>query len=95
MSENTIPLLDKVLPEAADFLPLLGTDYVEFIVGNAKQSAFFYMTAWGFQPLAYKGLETGSTDSVSYVLKQNKIILVLTSPLRPGGELNRDRKSVV
>lgn len=89
MSENTIPQLDKVLPEAADFLPLLGTDYVEFIVGNAKQSAFFYMTAWGFQPLAYKGLETGSTDSVSYVLKQNKITLVLTSPLRPGGELNR------
>lgn len=89
MSEKTIPQLDKVLPEAADFLPILGTDYVEFIVGNAKQSAFFYMTAWGFQPLAYKGLETGSKDSVSYVLKQNKIILVLTTPLRPGGELNR------
>ena len=89
MSEKTIPQLDKVLPEAADFLPILGTDYVEFIVGNAKQSAFFYMTAWGFQPLAYKGLETGSKDSVSYVLKQNKIVLVLTTPLRPGGELNR------
>ena len=89
MSEKTIPHLDKILPEASDFLPLLGTDYVEFIVGNAKQSAFYYMTAWGFQPLAYKGLETGSTDSVSYVLKQNKIILVLTTPLRPGGELNR------
>jgi 4-hydroxyphenylpyruvate dioxygenase len=89
MSENIIPQLDKVLPEAADFLPILGTDYVELIVGNAKQSAFFYMTAWGFQPLAYKGLETGSKDSVSYVLKQNKIILVLTTPLRPGGELNR------
>ena len=79
MSEKTIPHLDKILPEASDFLPLLGTDYVEFIVGNAKQSAFYYMTAWGFQPLAYKGLETGSTDSVSYVLKQNKIILVLLS----------------
>ena len=89
MSENTIPQLDKVLPEAADFLPILGTDYVEFIVGNAKQSAFFYMTAWGFQPLAYRGLETGSKDSVSYVLKQNKIILVLPTPLRPRGELNR------
>jgi len=89
MSETTIPKLDKILPEAADFLPILGTDHVEFIVGNAKQSAFFYMTAWGFQPLAYKGLETGSKDSVSYVLKQNKIILVLTTPLRPGGELNK------
>ncbi len=89
MSENTIPQLDKILPEASDFLPLLGTDYVEFIVGNAKQSAFYYMTAWGFQPHAYKGLETGSTDSVSYVLKQNKITLVLTTPLRPGGDLNR------
>jgi 4-hydroxyphenylpyruvate dioxygenase len=89
MSETTIPQLDKVLPEAADFLPILGTDHVEFIVGNAKQSAFYYMTAWGFQPHAYKGLETGSKDSVSYVLKQNKIILVLTTPLRPGGVLNK------
>jgi 4-hydroxyphenylpyruvate dioxygenase len=47
------------------------------------------MTAWGFQPIAYKGLETGSKDSVSYVLKQGKIVLVLTTPLRPGGKLNK------
>ena len=89
MSETIIPKLDKVIPEAADFLPILGTDHVELIVGNAKQSAYFYMTAWGFQPVAYKGLETGSTDSVSYVIKQGKIVLVLTTPLRPGGKLNK------
>ena len=89
MSETIIPQLEKVLPEAADFLPILGTDHVELIVGNAKQSAYFYMTAWGFQPIAYKGLETGSKDSVSYVLKQGKIVLVLTTPLRPGGKLNK------
>jgi 4-hydroxyphenylpyruvate dioxygenase len=89
MSDNTIPQLDKIIQEAADFLPLLGTDHVEFIVGNAKQSAFYYMTAWGFQPYAYKGLETGSKDSVSYVLKQDKIILVLTTPLHSGGDLNK------
>jgi len=89
MSETIIPQLEKVLPEAADFLPILGTDHVELIVGNAKQSAYFYMTAWGFQPIAYKGLETGSKDSVSYVLKQGKIVLVLTTPLRSGGKLNK------
>ncbi|MGY8916638.1 MAG: 4-hydroxyphenylpyruvate dioxygenase [Flavobacteriales bacterium] len=89
MSKNKIPVLDKVLQEAEDFLPILGTDHIELIVGNAKQSAFYYMTAWGFQPYAYKGLETGSKDSVSYVLKQGKIVLVLTTPLKSGGELNR------
>ena len=89
MSETIIPQLEKVLPEAADFLPILGTDHVELIVGNAKQSAYYYMTAWGFQPIAYKGLETGSKDSVSYVLKQGKIVLVLTTPLRSGGKLNK------
>ena len=88
MLQNKIPTLKKVIPEAEDFLPILGTDHVEIIVGNAKQSAFYYMTAWGFQPLAYKGLETGSKGSVSYVLKQDKIILVLTTPLKSGGELN-------
>ena len=72
--------LEKVVPEAHDFLPLLGTDHVELIVGNAKQSAYYYMAAWGFQPLAFKGLETGSKDSVSYVLRQDRITLVLTTP---------------
>ena len=80
--------LEKVVPEAHDFLPLLGTDHVELIVGNAKQSAYYYMAAWGFQPLAFRGLETGSKDRVSYVLRQDKITLVLTTPLAEGGELN-------
>lgn len=80
--------LDKVVPEAEDFLPLLGTDYVELYVGNAKQAAHYYQSAWGFQPLAYAGLETGMKDRVSYVLEQDKIRLVLTSPLEPGGEVN-------
>ena len=81
--------LEKIVPEADDFLPLLGTDHVEIIVGNAKQAAYYYMSAWGFQPLAYKGLETGSKDSVSYAIRQDKITLILTSPLEPGGDLNR------
>ncbi len=71
-----------------DFLPINGTDYIELYVGNAKQSAHFYKTAYGFQSLAYKGLETGSKDRVSYVLKQDKITLVLTTPLVEGGEIN-------
>lgn len=82
------PELEKVVPTAEDFLPLLGTDHIELFCGNAKQSAYYYMTAWGFEPLAFKGLETGSRDSVSYVLKQDKIVLVLTSPLVPDGDIN-------
>ena len=73
--------LEKIFEEAKDFLPLLGTDFVELYVGNAKQSAHYYQTAFGFQPLAYAGLETGLKDRTSYVLKQNKIRLVLTTPL--------------
>ena len=73
--------LDKIFDGAQDFLPLLGTDYVEFYVGNAKQAAHFYKTAFGFQSFAYKGLETGSKEEVSYVLKQGKIKIVLTTPL--------------
>lgn len=74
--------LEKIFPAADDFLPLLGTDYVELYVGNAKQAAHFYKTAFGFQSLAYAGLETGVRDRVSYVLQQGKIKLVLTTPLR-------------
>jgi 4-hydroxyphenylpyruvate dioxygenase len=66
-----------------DFLPLKGTDYIEFYVGNAKQAAHFYKTAFGFQSLAYAGPETGVKDRASYVLVQNKIRLVLTTPLFP------------
>lgn len=89
MSTDTSSLnLEKVVPEAEDFLPLLGTDYVELYVGNAKQAAHYYQSAWGFQPLAYAGLETGVKDRVSYVLQQDKIRLVLTSPLEEGGDVN-------
>jgi 4-hydroxyphenylpyruvate dioxygenase len=65
-----------------DFLPLQGTDYVEFYVGNAKQAAHFYKTAFGFQSLAYSGPETGVKEKASYVIRQNKLTFVLTTPLR-------------
>ncbi len=70
-----------------DFLPLQGTDYVEFYVGNAKQAAHFYKTAFGFQSLAYAGPETGVKDKVSYVIRQNKLTFVLTTPLRTDNEI--------
>lgn len=73
--------LEKIFEGAQDFLPLLGTDYVEFYVGNAKQAAHFYKTAFGFQSHAYAGLETGVKDRASYVIKQDKIRLVLTTAL--------------
>ena len=87
--KNTEYGLKKLFQEAEDFLPLLGTDYVELYVGNAKQSAHFYKTAFGFQSEAYAGLETGLKDRVSYVLRQGKIRLVLTTPLQKDGEINR------
>ena len=69
--------------QSTDFLPLNGTDYIELYVGNAKQAAHFYKTAFGFQNLAYAGPETGVKDRASYVLVQDKIRLVLTTPLFP------------
>ena len=80
---NTTYSLDKIFSDAQDFLPLLGTDYVEYYVGNAKQAAHFYKTALGFQSLAYAGLETGVTDRTSYVVVQDKIRIVFTTPM-PG-----------
>ncbi len=80
--------LEKIFEKAQDFLPINGTDYVELYVGNAKQAAHFYKTAFGFQELAYAGLETGSRDRVSYVLVQDKIRLVLTSPFDPESEIS-------
>jgi len=80
--------LEKIFEGAQDFLPLLGTDYVEFYVGNAKQAAHFYKTAFGFQSFAYRGLETGASDSVSYVIKQDKIKLILTTPLNSKSPIN-------
>ncbi len=70
-----------------DFLPLHGTDFVEFYVGNAKQAAHYYKTAFGFQSLAYAGPETGVKDKVSYVIRQNKLTFILTTPLRTGNEI--------
>lgn len=70
-----------------DFLPLNGTDYVEFYVGNAKQAAHYYKTAFGFQSLAYAGPETGVRDRASYVLVQNKLRFVFTTPLQPEGPI--------
>lgn len=74
--------------ETKDFLPLNGTDYLELYVGNAKQSAHFYKTAFGFQSVAYAGPETGVRDRASYVLQQGKIRLVLTTALIPESEIN-------
>lgn len=70
-----------------DFLPINGTDYVEFYVGNAKQAAHYYQTAFGFQPVAYAGLETGLKDRASYVLRQGKITFVLTTALTPDSSI--------
>ena len=81
--------LPKLFKNAQDFLPLNGTDYIEFYVSNAKQAAHFYKTAFGFQSLAYAGLETGLHDRESYVIQQGKIRFVLTSPLNSGTEIGK------
>jgi 4-hydroxyphenylpyruvate dioxygenase len=88
MNTNTFDL-PKIYDEAQDFMPLLGTDYIELYVSNSKQAAHFYKTAFGFQDLAYAGLETGLTDRESYVVVQDKIKLVLTSPLKSGTEIGK------
>jgi 4-hydroxyphenylpyruvate dioxygenase len=67
---------------------LKGPDHIEFYVGNAKQSAYFYQMAFGFELVAYCGPETGVKDRASYVLQQNKIRFVLTTPMHPGSEIN-------
>src|SRR5688500_4050599 len=80
--------LNKATPDTeTDFLPLQGTDYVEFYVGNAKQAAHYYMSAFGFQALAYAGPETGIKDRASYAVRQNRLTLVLTTPLRPNNAM--------
>jgi 4-hydroxyphenylpyruvate dioxygenase len=80
--ETTIAAPKPSTSAETDFLPLQGTDYVEFYVGNAKQAAHFYKTAFGFQSLAYSGPETGTKEKASYVIRQNKLTFVLTTPLR-------------
>ena len=81
--------LEKIFEGAKDFLPLLGTDYIEFYVGNAKQAAYYYKSAFGFQSFAYKGLETGNKEYASYVVKQDKIKIVLTTPLNSKSPINQ------
>jgi 4-hydroxyphenylpyruvate dioxygenase len=78
---------EQITTTPDDFLPIHGTDHVEFYVGNAKQAAYFYRAAKGFSIVAYRGPETGTRDRVSYVLQQNKIRFVLTTPLLPSGEI--------
>lgn len=80
--------IEKIFDQAQDFLPINGTDYVELYVGNAKQAAHFYKTALGFQSLAYCGLETGNKEYCSYVVVQDKIRLVLTTPFNPDSEIS-------
>jgi 4-hydroxyphenylpyruvate dioxygenase len=76
-------LAEKPVPASADFLPLNGTDYVEFYVGNARQAAHYYRSAFGMQLVAYSGPETGNHGRASYVVQQNKVRFVLTTPLQP------------
>ncbi|MAE08243.1 MAG: 4-hydroxyphenylpyruvate dioxygenase [Bacteroidetes bacterium] len=73
-------------------LPINGTDYIEFYVGNAKQAAHYYQSAFGFQPVAYAGLETGLTDRTSYVVRQDKITFVLTAALTPNSDVAHHHK---
>jgi 4-hydroxyphenylpyruvate dioxygenase len=74
---------------SGDFLPINGTDHLELYVGNAKQSALYYQHCFGFELVAYAGPETGLRDRASYVLKQDKIRLVLTSSLQMDTEMAR------
>src|SRR4051812_8120569 len=79
---TTIAAPRKASEAEQDFLPLEGTDYVEFYVGNAKQAAHYYKSVFGFQSLAYAGPETGVKDRASYAIRQNKLTFVLTTPVR-------------
>lgn len=82
-------ILKETQQAAQDTMALLGTDHIEFYVGNAKQSSFYYQHAFGFQLVAYRGPETGHRDTVSYVLQQDKIRLVLTAALQPEHEISK------
>lgn len=83
---ETKSVAEKTISQA-DFLPLQATDYVELYVGNAKQAAHYYMSAFGFGALGYAGPETGVKDRASYALRQNKLTIVLTTPIRSGNEI--------
>ncbi len=81
--------IPKIFKDAQDFMPINGTDYLELYVSNCRQAAHYYQTAFGFQPLAFSGLQTGNKETQSYVLVQDKIRLVLTSPLKAGTEIGK------
>ena len=83
MTPVIVPSIQPETELSDSFLPINGTDHVHLYVGNARQSAYYYRAAFGFRLLAYCGPETGVRDHSSYVLAQNKIRLVLTTPLRP------------
>ncbi len=83
------PTLTRNATQSADFLPLKGTDHVEFFVGNARQSAHYYRTAFGMPLVAYAGPETGQRDHASYVLQQGKVRFVLTTALRSDSDIAR------
>ena len=85
---NQLATLHKDNDPSKDFLPLLGTDYIEFYVGNAKQAAYFYRSAFGFELIAYAGPETGIRGRASYAVKQDKIILVFTTSFDPNSEIS-------
>ncbi|MEO0340569.1 MAG: 4-hydroxyphenylpyruvate dioxygenase [Bacteroidota bacterium] len=89
MATTTLLPTQDIAANGVDFMPINGTDYIELYVSNAKQAAHYYKTAFGFQSLAYKGLETGSREIESYVVIQDKIRLVLTSPLKSGTDIGR------
>jgi 4-hydroxyphenylpyruvate dioxygenase len=85
---NQLATLHKDNDPTKDFLPLLGTDYIEFYVGNAKQAAYFYRSAFGFELIAYAGPETGVRGRASYAVKQDKIVLVFTTSFDPNSEIS-------
>ncbi|MBO6516931.1 MAG: 4-hydroxyphenylpyruvate dioxygenase [Bacteroidia bacterium] len=83
----------QTLEQEVDFLPLNGTDHIEFYVGNAKQSAYYYQSAWGYELIAYAGPETGVRDRASYVLKQGKVTLILTTAMDPDSDISNHVKA--
>jgi len=84
---TTLAPVPGTTQQQEDFLPLRGTDHVEFYVGNARQAAYFYRAAFGMKLVAYAGPETGRRDRASYVVQQGKVRFVLTTPLRPDSDI--------
>ena len=83
----TAAYVPVAVPEAHDVFPINGTDYIEFWVGNARQAAHYYRSAFGFDLVAYRGPETGVRDRATYLLQQGKVRLLLTTPVKPGGPI--------